>query len=50
MSGTTPVEMDSLKILVKIGESSYAANFIILLGISIDTLLLSNAVIDLSYI
>jgi hypothetical protein len=31
-----------LKILVKIGESSYAANFIILLGISIDTLLLSR--------
>jgi hypothetical protein len=41
MSGTTPVEIDSLKTLVKIGESSYAAIFIIL-SISTDTLLLSR--------
>ena len=37
MSGTTAVEMDSLKISVKI-----AAIFIILLSVSIDTLLLSS--------
>ena len=43
ISGTTPVEMDALKMWVKISESSHAVIFIILLGMLVHPLLLSRS-------